>query len=354
MAEFEAFSCDGVTGAIIDQIPVSRFTWNRLLSARGEGSATIQIDGTHSKAALRDLLMHWSSVIRLDRDGETQYMGYVVGRPYQMGPSAIGVKLIDLWGLLDRRGAWDHSAPHVEQWKTTVTGSLAFQAAKAIVRGRDGGPPLPRMGMPLTIPGFGGAPVTRTYYGYHVETVGDILADLMDEGLDIYFEPRRIANGDCDWLMHAGPAWTSGKQREFYVSADDVITGFSENSDARRVTNNARYVGEGSEVDMLVRSNRNVDSPYPLLDRITDRKNISNVGQLSALFAQDLVAYAHPTFHWEFKMPATTEIDVGDDVRLWFDGDPWIADGAHDRRVVRISGGLGDKLTVALQPTGGA
>jgi hypothetical protein len=120
------------------------------------------------------------------------------------------------------------------------------------------------------------------------------------------------------------------------------------------VTNNARYVGEGSEVDMLVRSNRNVESPYPLLDRITDKKNISNVNQLAALAGQDLVAYAQPTFQWNFKVAADTPIDVGDTVRLWFDGDPWIEDGYHDRRVVKISGDLSEQMTVSVQPTGGA
>ncbi|MEJ6554023.1 hypothetical protein PQI51_03170 [Microbacterium esteraromaticum] len=354
MAKFEAFSCDGVTGAYIDQIPVSAFTWNRLLSARGEGTATIQIDGTHDKAQLRDLLQHWSRVIRLDRDGQTQYMGYIVGRPYWQGRSSVQVKLVDLWGLLDRRGAWDHTAPNVELWKQTVTGSLRDQAVAAIRRGRDSGPALPAMAMPVTLPGLQGGSISRTYYGYHVETVGDVLSDLLDEGLDIYFQPRRVGNGDGDWLMNAGPSWSSGVKREFHVNADDVVISFTENSDAMRVTNNARYVGEGSEVDMLVRSNRNTASPYPLLDRITDRKNISNTSQLTALANQDLVAYEHPTFQWDFQVTADTQIDVGDEVRLWFVGDPWIADGAHDRRVVKVSGGLGDKITVSVQPTGGA
>jgi len=349
----QAFSCDAITGAIVDEVPVSAFTWARLLSARGDGSATIPIDGTFSKAALSDLLLHWGRILRLDRDGQTVYGGYITGRPYQRGRSSIGVDLADLWTLLGRRGAWDHNAPNVELWKQTVTGSLAHHAAQAILRGRTG-PTLPAMGMPVTVPGFGGTAVTRTYYGYNVETVEDVLADLLDEGLDIYFEPRNIANGDFDWIMRAGPAWTSGVQREFHVTADDAITGFSENSDALRVTNNARYVGEGSEVDMLVRSQRNTASPYPLLDRVTDKKNISNVSQLTALAYQDLATFAQPTFQWEFTVTANTPIDVGDVVRLWFDGDPWIADGYHDRRVVKISGDLSEQKKIAVQPTGGA
>jgi hypothetical protein len=349
----QAFSCDAITGAIVDEVPVSAFTWARLLSARGDGSVSVPLDGSFSKAALRDLLLHWGRIVRLDRDGVTQYGGYVIGRPYEVGSSSVGVQLGDLWALTARRGAWDHNAPNVEVWKGTVTGSLAFQAAQALLRGRTG-PALPDMRIPVTIPGFGGTAVTRTYYGYDLDFVGDVHADLMDEGLDIYFQPRNIGNGDFDWLMNAGPAWSSGVSREFHVTSDDVVTGFSESSDGARITNNARYVGEGSEVDMLVRSDRNVASAYPLLDRVSDRKNIKDVSQLAALADQDLVAYESQTTQWDFNVTASTSIDVGDVVRLWFDGDPWIADGFHDRRVVKVTGDLSDRITVSCQPTGGA
>lgn len=353
MAELLAYSCDAVTGAIVDQIPVSAFSWARLLSGRGDGSAAIPLDGSLSKAALRDLLMHWGRIVRLDRDGRTVYGGYVTARPYARGVSSVGVTLGDLWALLARRGAWDHNHPHMEEWKTTVTGSLAHQAAQALLRGRTG-PARPAMGIPVTVPGFGGTAVTRTYYGYNVDMVGDVHADLLDEGLDIYYRPRNIGNGDFDWLMEAGPGWGSGAFREFWVTSDDVVTGFSEASNADRVTNNARSIGEGSEVDMLARSQRNVDSPYPLLDRSTERKSISNLDQLSGLAGQDLITFGAPTTQWDFTVTADTDIDVGDTVRLWFDGDPWIADGYHDRRVVKISGDLSEQVTVSVQPTGGA
>ena len=353
MTEFAAYSCDAITGAIVDQVPVSAFTWARLLSGRGDGAATIPIDGGLSKPALRDLLTHWGRILRLDRDGRTVYGGYIIGRPYTRGSSSVGVTLGDLWALLGRRGAWNHHAPHMEAWSTTVTGSLAHQAAQAIIRGRTG-PAAPRMGIPVTVPGFGGPAVTRTYYGYNAEMVADVHADLLDEGLDIYFRPRTISNGDFDWLMEAGPAWTSGENREVWVTSDDVVTGFSESSDGARVTNNARSIGEGSEVDMLTRSQRNLTSPYPLLDRSTERKNISNITQLSALAGQDLVTFGAPTTQWDFTVTADTDIDVGDMVRLWFHGDPWIADGFYDRRVVKISGDLSAQVAVSVQPTGGA
>lgn len=358
MAEWQAYSCDAITGVQIDRIPLSAWSYSRLLSAGGSGSVNVPLDGSFSRAQLKDLLQPLSRMITIERDGVVEYMGFVAHPPkYVRGQGAVSVQLEDLWSLFARRGAWDHGALNVEKWKATVSGSLAFQAAQAVVRGRDSGPPFPQMGMPVTLPGFGGPSVSRTYFGYNIEVVDDVLSDLLAEGLDIYFRPRWITSGDADWLMEAGPAWSSGVTREFFVTADrSDVTGFSETGNASLVTNNARYVGEGSEQDMLVRSQRNTASPYPLLDRTTQVKHISDVGQLSALAGQDLVTYGAPTLQWEFSVLGDSPVDVGDTVRLHFDGDPWIDDGWHTRRVVGVSATMPgpDVKSISVQPVGGA
>ncbi|WP_136043216.1 MULTISPECIES: hypothetical protein [unclassified Microbacterium] len=355
MAMLLVHVCNAITGAPIDRIPVSAYSYSRLLSAGDSGgSVTIPLDGTISKAQVRSLASPWSRLMLIERDGAVEYIGYSQGSTYTRGSQTLTVKLADIWALFNRRGAWDHTAGNVELWKETVVGNRAYQAASAIERGRNG-PALPAMGLPLTLPGgYAGPSVTRTYYGYNVETVGDVLADLLAEGLDIYFRPR-WSGGQADWLFQAASDWSSGAVREFVVSAkNSPVTGFSETSDAARVTNNARYIGEGSEVDMLVRSERNVASPYPLLDRVTNTKHISNVAQLSSLSAQDLVSYGSPTVQWDFSVSADTPVDVGDTARLHFDGDPWVIDGWYNRRVVKVSGDQSDQKKISVQPTGGA
>lgn len=352
----QAFSCDGVTGMQVDRFPASSFTWERRLSAAGEATVTVPLDGTFTKTQLRQRFEPWSRILVLERDGVPEYAGYITNRGYTMGSSSLTLKCGDLWSLLHRRGAWDHTAPNVEKWKQTVTGSLAQQASAAVLRGRTG-PADPPMGMPVTLPGFGGTSVTRTYYGYHMQTVGEVLDDLMDEGLDVYFKPRWIVNGDVDWEMQAGVDWVSpdAGTRDLYVTAKgSPVMGFSEDGDASRITNNARWAGEGSEVDMLVRSNRNAASSYPLLDRVSEKKDVTDTGQLTALANRDLAMYGQPTSSWSFDVQAGTPLDVGSTVRLHFDGDPWIADGFHERRVVGVSGDMSDRVKITVQPTGGA
>lgn len=350
---FQAYVCDSITGAVLDRVAVSSFSWERLLSARGSGSVTLPLDGTYTRSQLADLTRAWSRIFALAYNDKLLFMGYVTSGGYDYGGD-LKLGLTDLWGLFGRRGAWDHDAPHVEVWKTTVTGSLAYHAAQAILRGRTG-PALPAMGFPLTLPGgYAGSSVSRTYYGYHVETVEDVLSKLLKEGLDIYLRPRFISNGETDWLFQAGPSWGSGVSHEFSVTAPmSAVSKFSQTIDASRVTNNARYIGEGSEVDMLVRSSRNASSPYPLLDRSTPAKTVSNEAQLWAMADADLALYASPTVQWDFNIHISHGIDVGDTVRLHFDGDPLIGDGWHTRKVVKVSGGINEFVTVGVQATGG-
>lgn len=356
MVEYQAYTCDSV-GNVYDRIPFSAATYSSLLSAGDSGSSiTVPLDGTFTKSEMRNHFRPWSRIIAVENNGVIEYAGYITARSYRRGDSSLDLRLSDAWGLFSRRGAWDHNAPNVEKWQEEVVGNRAYQAARAILRGRTAPAP-PSADMPVTLPGgYAGTSVTRKYYGYHLETVSDVLSDLMDEGLDIWLKPRWATDAQVDWLFQAGPAWRSGLSYEFFVTAPAAgIVGFSETADALRVTNNAYRVGEGSEVDMLVRSARNLSSLYPLLDSTEMSKNVSDSGQLDALTNEDLTRFAEPTTQWEFSVSADHPVNVGDTVRLHFDGDLWIADGWHERRVVKVSKSVpGPSVkTISVQPTGG-
>lgn len=352
---FQAFVCDAVTGAKLDTLPVSAFSWQKLLSAGGSGSVSIVLDGTHSRAQLDSLFRHWSRIFVLEYDGVVVYGGYLVSHSYAYGSDVVVVRLTDLWGMAARRLAIDGSVPNFEKWHRTRNVSLAQHAADALILARDTAPADPDPRMPVTIHGMGGTAVSRTWYGYHVNTVGDVWRMLMDEGLDIYFRPRWIGNGEFDWLMLAGPAWESGVTHEFFVTADaSDVSEFSASYDGARITTNAVRLGEGSEQDMLIRSNRKLGGVYPRLDRVTPSKQSGSVPQLAAMASNDLLMYGSPTVQWEFRVPVSVGVDVGDLVRIHFDGDQVIPDGFSTRRVVSVSGDMSEFVTVAVQQFGGA
>ena len=353
---WRAFVCD-VVGTMLDMVPISDAKWERKLSAGSGGELTVVLDGTHSPALIDTLFQkHWARIIVLEYNGKARFGGYIVGDDYTHGTSVLKLKLIDLWGLLDRRGAWAGLASPLAKWKLTETHSLAGHAANALIRARDTQPADPEPDIPVTIPGQGTGTIKRTWYGYHYQTVGEVWKLLMDEGLDIYLEPRWASTDyQFDWLFQAAPDWESGTTREYSVTADDPeITDLTQSRDGTRITTSAYRVGEGSEQDMLMRSNRALGAGLPRLDRVTASKSVSDGEQLALMATNDLKVYRRATRQWEFKSLVSTGIDVGDRVRIHVDGDPVIPNGWHERRVVAVRGGLSGFMTVKVQPIGGA
>lgn len=348
-------ACNAITGDILDRIPVSAFTFDRLLSARGDGRAVIPLASPWQDVDFRSLTTPWARMLGLIKGSRVAYLGYVTGREYDLGTPLLSVQLGDLWALLEKRLAVDHSVNGVEKWSLTVTASLATHANVGLIWARDTYTGSPSAMIPVTIPGHGVEPVvTRTYYGYQLQTVADMFAALVAEGLEIYLEPVMEVEGKLGWHVRAGIGWTSGLSRDIYVTApQSPVTSLKWREDAARVANNAIRVGEGSEQDMLTRSNYDPTSPLPLLEKVTASKGVSDSVQLQALTQQDLKAFGTPTEQWDVSMLAGIA-DVGDTLRLHVERDPWIPSGWHPRQVVRISGDLSEQDRIALQPVGGA
>ena len=358
---WRAFVCEAtgaLAGRMLDMVPVESATWSKYLSAGApEGSVTVILDGTHTAAQIDSLFQrHWSRIIVLEYNGRAVYGGYIAGDKYNLAKNKLTLAVTDLWGLLADRGAWDGMASPLAKWKLTQTLTLAGHAAAALIRARDTQPADPPPEIPVTIPGQGAGTVKRTWFGYHYQTVGEIWSLLMDEGLDIYLRPRwATTDYQFDWLFLAAPDWDSGVTHEFSATSDEPeITDLEQDRDGRRITTSAYRVGEGSEQDMLIRSNRELGGVYPRRDRVTASKSVSDAAQLAAMADTDLKVYARATNQWQFKVPVSSGIDVGDLVRIHVHGDPVIPDGFHVRRVVAIEGDWSHFMTVKVQPTGGA
>jgi len=348
----QVWSCDAITGEKIDLLDVADVSWERRMSARGDASVTVPVT-SGERSLIADLTRPWQRIIVIEIDGTVVFGGYVLGTGYKLGQSVLSLELNDVWTLFSRRGGWDRDHPYTPHWSTTVTGVLGEQAWQAIRRGRDTG--LSTARFPVTRVSVGGGDsVTRKVWGYHLEMIGDHLRAFMDEGLDIYMKPRWL-DGKFDWGFYAGPHWASGREVDLPVTVDDpAVTALDVTVNAARVTTNAVRIGEGSEVDMLGRSRSNDQSPYPVLDRITPVKTVSDVVQLDSMALEDLRLYGTPTEHWEVTVPMSEAVDVGDVAWLHVSGSPVIADGWHERRVVSVSGGAGSTKKLGMQPVGGA
>lgn len=351
---WQAYSIVSVTGAILDRVPASDLSWARALSAGADGSITVPRDEIKvSDAAFDDLFAHWKRTIVLEHDGVVRFAGLINAEPEISGRS-VTFGLTDLWGLWSRRGAWDHNAPSIAGWTQTYSGlSLRTLAKRAVQRGTTG-PSAPPIALPITLEADVSGSHERSYFGYHMETVADVLDDLALEGVKIDFAGRWLS-GAFDWEMRTDPTPTI---HEWHVTAalGGGVSKFSRNADGAKMTNNSIFVGEGAEVEMLVRNQADESSDLPLLERIDARKYVTDVNQLQNLANEGAVVYGPPTDAWSFEVmidgdPKISAVKLGDTARLWFSGHWRIPDGMYDRRITKIEGSLGNKATITVQPT---
>lgn len=359
MAKFQVHVCHGITGARIETVKAHAFPYSELLSAGGDATVSIPLDGSFTPAQLDSLFEEWKHIIVLESDGGVEFGGYITGEPlYSDGSSTLQLKLVDVWGMLGRRLAVDHAAPHVEEWSYTLNNNLSAHVNYVLLWARaDSYTGTPLSPIPLVIPGVpaGGTYLTATYYGYHLNYADEAIEKLLDAGVDVYFQPTWVTPGVFSWITRVGEGWSTGVMHEFSVTSPmSQIVGFEQRKDGSRVTNNAIRVGEGSEVDMLAISNLNMSSELPLLERVTLSKDVTSESQLSVLAGQDLVTYGSATVQWDLEILASARVRVGDTLRLHFHDHPRIADGWYERRVVKRRAGMIHVDSVSVQPTGGA
>lgn len=354
-------SYDTTTGDRLEELQAEDYDWDRKLSAGAGQSCIIPIDGSgFTKTQLRNLTAHWSRTLVLENDNGVVAGGIV--RRRRIAGRKILLSLTDLWGLWERRGGWgdDPRPGNLELWSISYTNlSRGTLAKRAVQRGTapfSGEFLLPEPGMPITFPADESGDIDLTYYGYNLEYVADVLDDLLMEGLDIDFRPR-IVDGKLDWHMRNDP---NSNLWEWEVNAEDGgVSNFEEDSDGARMTNNGIIVGEGQGTEMLARSNRDVESGLPLLERLESRKSVSDAAQASRMSTRLLSDYKKPTESWNFDVlasgtPKVQDLRLGDTARLGFYNDVWQPDGKVNRRITRITGGMREKVTIYCQSTGGA
>lgn len=349
---------DTLTGAPITPVPVSDFSWARALSAGSTGSCTLPIassefdgyDGAELEALIAD---NWSRTVVLDWDGDVVFAGGIVGQDWS--DTTVTLQLSDIWGLWDRRGAWERDSSFVDDWAVTYTGISLPTLAKRAVELATGGSWGPVSALPMTLPADVAGSLNRTRYGYFLEFVSDVLEDLIAEGLEVDFRARWVS-GALDWEMVTDP--TPASHEWVKNGPDGNMARFRRVSDGKRVTNNAIFVGEGSGETLIARSRPTDPSTLPALDRLEARKNISDPVALQAVADANGGRQEASTSEWSWVTllngsPGIADIRMGDTASVVVSGDRWLADDTYERRIVRISGTLGEQVSVVCQPTGG-
>lgn len=353
MAKFieRVWACDTITGARLAPIPASAFSYSRVMNDGGSGTMALNVNSAQAKKLdLRAVLRETKTTLALEADNKVVYAG-VIGNPsYSKDSGVLTVNHADLWTIFSARKAIKHGLPNAMTAHMTFSGLSLGTIAKRLFQ--EGVAPGSQYALPLLLPNDVTGSESRTYYGYAMQDVTTAVHELMDSegGPDIDMVPRWDSTGSLQWAPRIGNLST-GTAWEYNLDArDHGLTGVGLDADTTAITTNAYIIGEGSEKNTLYRSNPSADTSYPALERDTAYKNVTSLSTLGKLAIERTRAYAAPTQQWSASInkdgngkdgsPRVQDLRLGDTVRIYSAGDPWLPVGWSTNRIIKFSGSV--------------
>lgn len=341
------------------QLPVSAFSWDRVLNGSGSGSATIQLrDRVVGKTQFMDLTTPLTRTWVLSWDDVAVYAGHVWSRTYDRDAGTMTVSLADVWSLLAGRLALDRAASNIAASKLTYAGLSLADICKRIVQAGIT-TPSNDWKIPFAYAADTGGSAAREYFGYNFPTVADVLDELMkaEGGPDIDFQPQWTAgaNPSLQWGMRAGNL-NEGTWEWNLAAPKSGVTGLTWTEDATKVATSVIGRGEGSEKNVIHKREQANGLGYAL-ERV-ESTQLKTLADVSAHARAALAAYQTPTQQLGMSVMAgghvpVSDLKLGGRVRLFSSGDPVISDGLHINRLIQFSGSLDQPVKLGFQPVGG-
>lgn len=340
------------------KLPVSAFTWDRVLNSSGSGSVTIQLrDKVVSQLQYMDLTTPLKRTVVLSWGSKAVYAGIIWSRTYDRDAGTMTLSVADVWSMLAARLAVDRGATNIAASLLTWSGlTLASLCAKVVQAGMT--TPSNDWLLPIVYPATTTAGASRTLYGYDFPVVADVLDEIMStqNGPDIDFMPQWSAGSDptFQWVMRAG-ALKDGAWEWNLAAEKSGVTGLTWTQDGAKVTTSAIGRGEGSEKNVIHRRVQ-ADGLGYALERVVS-SNLKTVAEVEANTRGHLATYQTPTEQWSMGIQANghvpvTDLQLGGSVRLWSSGDPVIPDGLTILRLIQFSGDLGLSVKFGVQTLG--
>lgn len=317
------------TGAILDELPLTGVRWSKKLCASGSLSASWQLGPATTRDAYT-LTTPCKTAIYAVRDSVPMWGGIIWTRSYDSSTGKLGISAGDWWTYFNHR--------KVIPFLTTYAGDTAFVAkqqvtyvdldqndvAEALVslaQSHQGGD----IGIQVDSTGSG-ILRDRTYHGYELASVGDVLGKLasVENGPDMMFDvaqgptdqPRRLLRLGSPWLGQQGSAhvWEVGGNVESYTWP----------SDGSAMATRTYAVGNGIEDAAPIAFTEDFsryNAGWPLLEAETGYTTVSDPGTLNAHAAADLQAARLPVVLPKLTVrgdlpPYLGEFGPGDDGRL--------------------------------------
>lgn len=287
LAPLRATLYDLKTGNYLRRVPVKTAPWSKELNAWGQYTITLPRSTSANLPLLRSLAQPWRTLAILTRGNRVIQGGPVTARPFGdalvlkgEGFGAVFRKRLvlnrDLRGrTLDGEVLIDEDNPAPE-WRLTFTGSYVDIAARLIAETYEWG------ALPVTIPGYEGGAMTRTYYGYDFATVEERLTELtqLEDGPELRFRGELVPGGVL-FNMEGDTELVSKHHRWNTNIPGDRCTIGQIDDDGEHIVTEQWMLGGRNEDLMLVTRKRDGEPITSARNRIHDPR-VSNLSTYSA------------------------------------------------------------------------
>lgn len=332
---------DGQTWRPAMEIKPKSGSWGRARNSGRGGQCTIQAnDPDHFEGTQRTPVWPFQQWIVVDWappgsvDWKILYAGVITEAAYDWATKVLALTHSDIWVFWDRRfvlaDRTNDLASSKVTWSNISPQTMAVRAVKAGVNAQ--GSPL-RYAMPVVFPAETIGALDRVIYGYSLETVRDILDDVMESenGPDIDFRPRWSTEGTLEWVMEFNA--NKSVVFDYNLDADQTpVTGMTYQLSGTGLANKVYGLGEGTEKKMLVRQSSGDLSPYPALEADESFKEVKKLTQL-----QDRTTGARKALDGAIRQvslkvrddgpPRVTDLRLGATIRWKADKDSWLLSG---------------------------
>jgi hypothetical protein len=356
---WKSYAVSAKTWKRLAQLDAKSFPWKRVINNGGTGSAVFELadESVAEVLGLYDLYPGQFLVV-LEWDGTVVYAGFVEKHRYVRDTLTLTVEHKDIWSLWEDRKVISDRSPTVAKSKLTFSNLTLSTIAKRIIETVTTGP---GFGVPIVFPADNPGLSSRTYYGYDLYSAAEALQELMDQdgGPDIDFHPRWKSDGTLEWQMRVAGTLTGPELHYDLTAEDSGARGMWIETDASQLVTHVYGVGEGTEVDMLVRLSQSSNiGEYPAREATAVYKDVKSGAQLQGLAQEAIRANNQATRQAGFEVLAggehkVSDIRLGSAVRWNVQRDPYITNGYRSWNLIQFSGGLGEWVTLEFQQKGG-
>lgn len=374
---FRVFTYNTITGKIWATVPALSPSWSMKLGAPGSLSCAIPIKSEELVGLdMRVGTLENRMSLGISYGREILEAGPILDRNNDSDPdllelsaeglgSIFGVrKVLPSWALLP-------GAQNIPSATLTLPVSGPPLSLRGLIRElvRIGleNPPWGSGLLPIVLPGVETGAHTRTYNGYDLKWILDVMEDITaeDGGPDFRFRPRfkpgaptyveHVLEIGNPYLRQNGPNW----KWDGTVPETGVI-GFGAHSDGRNMAARVWRPGQGQEKDMPLGFATNQvmvqQQGYPWMEKDTAAKQEANLATLHRMAAQDRSASAAPKQQFSVSVDAASTPTLGEympgdwaTVRVP-DGHPILPAGRATVRIMGIDGDATQSVKITVAP----